>query len=612
MKSLSILFLLIINTTLFAQNAENILVDIDVENKPISYLFKQIENQSNLSFSYNSNLLNNDSIVNYKASSVSIAEVISTLFENHLEVKRIGRHLVIDEAKKYEKKKVKNENPLVYNFNGKVVNARDGSAIVNANIYDISSRKTILSDSVGKFDFKVTEYPALRNFNVAKSAYFDTIISIDGTEKSATLILLKPNARLSDIESQRQDEIVFIESTRIVSNIATKEGVITAQNLSNVYERRPAQISLVPILGSNYKVSGIIENNFSINIVAGYNGGVNGFEIGGAMNIISRNMQGFQIVGGGNIVGGKTSGVQMAGIINKCNQKVTGFQVAGVTNWASAATAGLQMAGFNNSTRGGLKGGQIAGIFNSNRERLNGFQIAGIFNWANDTLAGAQLSAITNVAKNDMKGVQISAIFNLTSEEVNGTQIAFVNKARINRGFQFGLVNVSDSSRGVALGLFNFVKSGYKAIELNANEVLSLNFTFKSGVDHFYTIYTAGISFAKSNVKGIGFGFGSKLKLGKRFSLSLDATANYISEEEKVDWVLNLDNRFTVKLDYYFLKGMAVSLGPAYNLHLSQVFDENLGVFTTDIAVDPFYTSVNGKTQIQMWIGGELSLRYQF
>ena len=568
-----------------------------------------------MSFSYNASLINSDSIITFNASEIRVEKAISEVFDRRIKAKFIGSHIVLIESRQFDKKIAKSSAPVEYHFKGKVVNAQNGRPISNANIYDLSQRHTVLTDSLGQFEYAVMDYPEMRYFNVAKSSFIDTVISINGSETNAILIFLKPNIELSKIESKRQKDLLFLQSNKLALSFVPEVGMISAQNLINVYEHRFGQVSLVPIVGTNYKSGSIIENNVSLNVIAGYNGGVNGIEIGGFLNIISRDVLGFQISGAANVVAGKTSGMQVAGVLNKTNKKISGFQVAGVMNWGGDSLGGVQLSGVTNFISGKVKGVQLSGVNNFSTKKVSGLQISGINNFGNENVDGAQIGGIVNGVNRNLNGVQIAGIVNTVRSDMRGLQVSLFNQARTNKGLQVGLINVSDSSNGAAIGLLNLVKNGYKALELSANEVFFLNLGFKSGADHFYTIYSLGLGSTTRSIQGVGFGFGSKVELPKRFSMSVNATTNYIFEQpykRGEDLLLNLNNRFSVTAEYSILKHFAVFAGPAYNIHLSQLYDENSGQFTTDIAKNPFYTRVKNGTQIQMWIGGEVGLRYQF
>ena len=188
-------------------------------------------------------------------------------------------------------------------------------------------------------------------------------------------------------------------------------------------------------------------------------------------------------------------------------------------------------------------------------------------------MTGLQVAGIQNTARGNVNGAQISVIHNRTQAKLNGLQLSLVNYAQVNNGLQLGLVNVSDTTNGVAIGLFNYVKDGYHPIEVFANEVLYANVAFKSGVDAFYTTWTAGIRPTEPEFFGFGFGLGSRINTWKWLSISIDVSGTLINETQitnDYEWELNLLNRADITLDFNIWK-FTLFGGPAINFHVSQL-----------------------------------------
>lgn len=82
---------------------------------------------------------------------------------------------------------------------------------------------------------------------------------------------------------------------------------INAQNVNDSLNRK-FQLSILPFLGTNRLLSGSIKNDYSVNILMGYSGGVRKLEVGGIVNGVRQNMKGLQVAGVGNIVGGIVAG----------------------------------------------------------------------------------------------------------------------------------------------------------------------------------------------------------------------------------------------------------------------------------------------------------------
>lgn len=609
MKKVSLLWLFLVSFSVFAQKLD---ITVSVNQKPIRVLFDRIEEQTNYQFSYNTTLINADSVITYSSTNKRIEKVISDVFDKRIQAKIIGKHIVLLRSKKAENLNEKN-HPELTSFKGRVLDARSNQPVSEASVYDIYSRKSVLTNATGNFEILIDKGNA-KNFNIAKSNYRDTVISVNVKEENEIVILLLPMTARIDVSSTNVKDIVLEDNSGFVRTVVPHEGLVTAQNLGDVTERRLFQVSAIPNYGTNMAASGVIENNVSLNILGGYNGGVHGVEVGGLFNILSRNVYGVQIGGLSNVVEGSVNGVQIGGIINFVGDTIKGVQVGGISNVVKGSVHGVQIGGIQNHNFKKMKGFQLGGILNWTQDTLYGMQLAGISNNVKGEVIGLQLAGIQNMSTKNMRGAQISGITNHAFANMNGFQLSFVNIAKVNNGLQFGFVNLADSANGIAIGFFNFVKNGYHPIEIFGNEVLYTNVAFKSGTDKFYTQFTAGFRPDDPELFGLGYGFGTKINTWKWLSISLDATGTFVNESEldsNYIWELNILNRLDLTLDFNIGK-FSILAGPALNVHVSQLGFEESGDFTTQLAQNPFYTEVTDGTQIQAWWGAKFGLRYSF
>lgn len=642
MKTYSILLFLLIHCLLFGQTSKDVIVQLDVKDQSIREVLHQIEDQTQLKFSYNTKLINRDSVLSYRVVDISLEQVIDELFFERISPKVIGRHIVLLEKQKEKKKATK---ARVLFFAGQLINARTQQPIENASIYDISSRETVLSDSLGQFELQINSSIERRNFGIAKRSYLDTIISVDLKSNMAHEIRLKPmSIKIAQMAPKSTALIPIEQKSDFLMGMVSKDALITSENLSYIYEQRLAQVSFFPIIGTNLTSSGIIENKMSLNVFGGYNGGVRGFELGGLFNIVDNNVTGLQIGGLSNMVAGKTKGAQFAGLVNKNKKDVIGLQIAGVGNWTSDSLRGVQIAGIFNLNQGSvvglqiggivstslgnvegaqysgianiiatdLKGIQIVGISNLVKGDALGLQLAGITNVNKGNTKGLQISGISNLNKGDLTGMQLSYIYNHTEEKMKGLQIGLINTAKLNKGLQMGLINLSDSSNGVSIGLINIVRNGYYALELSATEMFYSNLSLKTGARHFYNIYQLGFSPGQSSVFGVGFGFGSNFTLYKKLSMSIDATVHFVENTDEAEDDFNAVNTLGMSLDYQLAKHFAISLGASYKTHYSKYGNTFEEYFNSEIPVSTFNVQRSTNYYSQSWIGAKLALRYIF
>ncbi len=355
----------------------------------------------------------------------------------------------------------------------------------------------------------------------------------------------------------------------------------------------PAQISFIYPLGSNGIESYNYTNNVSLNILAGFNGGVDGVEVAGLVNILKYDMNGWQIAGIGNTVFGSSKGAQFAGIYNVNFKSADGLQIAGIVNYATKSTItgqfagivnsvidsvnGVQAAGIVNFALGVENGAQIAGIVNSSLGNTQGGQIAGIANLSNGTTNGGQIAGIANVSSDSLQGAQIAGITNVCGAQTKGAQISGIaNVTKSLNGFQLGLINYADSlEKGLPIGFLSIVrKNGYQAIEVSANETMYTNVSLKTGVKQFYNIFTAGMKTYNSDlIWGFGYGLGTLLPLSDKMNMNFDLTANSMHYNSAWTNHLNILNKLSMSVEYKINKHIAVFVGASLNMHISNILD---------------------------------------
>ena len=136
------------------------------------------------------------------------------------------------------------------------------------------------------------------------------------------------------------------------------------ENESQESTTRPFQLSFISPLGTNGLECWNITNNFSINLFAGYNGGLDGAEFSGFGGVLQNDMQGFMGSGFGNIVLGKGTGVQVAGFFNYNQKYFDGLQASGFASIITDSAKAVQISGFGNVVTEQIDGAQLAGFAN--------------------------------------------------------------------------------------------------------------------------------------------------------------------------------------------------------------------------------------------------------
>lgn len=362
---------------------------------------------------------------------------------------------------------------------------------------------------------------------------------------------------------------------------------------------KPIQLSFAYPLSTNGTNSMDYSSNFSFNILYGLNAGVNGFELGGIFNYNK----------------GGVRGAQIAGIMNMNQQASSGTLISGVLNYQKEDFKGLQLSAININF-GDFNGAQIGVITIADNfigaqlgtvsvaKDFNGLQ-GGTVSIARD-LKGAQLGTI-NVAR-DLSGTQLGTIN--VARNLNGLQMGTVNVAKSAKGAQIGIINILGKDNGaIPIGLISIVKNGYYNVEFSANEVMYTNVTFKMGVKDFYTIYKFGISFYTSSfIHSYGLGFGSRIALGEKSFLAVEASSSQIVIDGDYENNVNLLNRLDVNFHWDIGNRLHLLAGPAFNVYVTDKLGED-GFGTLNIPYT-FFDETGSRNRVAMWAGANFGISF--
>lgn len=313
----------------------------------------------------------------------------------------------------------------------------------------------------------------------------------------------------------------------------------------------PVQVSFVHPLGTMGSACPDYRYNFSVNMLMGYVGAINGFEVGGLINVARNSVNGFQAAGIGNKAGGM----------------VNGFQVAGISNISE-----------------GMKGFQAAGVLNMNSGDVKGFQAGGILNISKN-FEGFRVAGIANMANGDVKGTQVSGMLNYTKKL---------------DGFQLGVINITDTAvRGISMGVINIYRHGsYSEFEIGMADFANLSFTYKYGLAKFYTIYTVGTNFIEDNLWITGIGFGCTTDKNSKFYLQPEAVyyAYYPNNFRNVRYT-NL-NHLKLGLVFKVDEKLAISLNPGIFVALKEEHNGRYGYQQS--IIEPVYehNGTNNRVEI--------------
>jgi hypothetical protein len=355
----------------------------------------------------------------------------------------------------------------------------------------------------------------------------------------------------------------------------------------------PARIAFIPGLGSQGKKDNYTSSYFSLNILGGSTGSVQGIEMGSLFNIDKKDMRGVQAAGLFNTTGGLMTGVQMAGLFNTTAGTVNGVQTAGLLNTTKKSVTGVQMSGLTNYAGGFVYGLQTAGLYNQASGNITGVQLGGIGNYTRASFRGIQIAGIANINNDALTGLQMAGIFNYTKHL---------------KGLQLGLINIADTSDGYSIGLITIVRKGYHKISVSTNEVLNTNVAIKLGNAKLYNILMVGVNAGKDDKSfSYGYGIGHEIKLGSRFTVNPELTTQYLYLGS---WHhTNILNKLQLVASMQLLPHVALFAGPSFSVYYSNQTDAVKG-YKFRVPSENYHTFNMGSDKVTGWIGWTAGINF--
>lgn len=572
-----LLIIFILAAVAMTANAQSYLskgVNVKAQGKKLGDVLDIIARQGGFYFSYNSNIVPADSIVTVNIWNKSVQQALDEIFKGRFAYKEAGQHVIIQYP---------NSGQFWY-VSGYIVDEQTGERIRDVSVFESSQLVASLTNDQGYFKLKLKDkYPAT-SLNISRSFYQDTLVSIMPGVDQEVQVRIKPEiVTMDEVTINSRDNNV--ENTWFGKMFLSSTQKIQSINLNKFFVEMPFQGSVVPGLSSRGKMVSQTSNIFSINVLGGYTAGVNGVEIASLFNINKKDVRYVQAAGLFNVVGGGVKGVQLGGVYNMVMGGVKGVQVSGVANTSMDTINGVQAAGVLNTAIKPVTGAQLSGVLNTSVQELNGIQATGVLN-----------SAIK-----DVKGAQVAGVMNFAVKKVDGVQVAGVlNYATDMKGVQIGLFNFAKQIDGVPIGLFSFVWKGYHKVSLYGNEIMSSNVSVKTGTRWLYNIYTAGVQTQVDNkAYRLGFGYGSDLPIGGKFSVTPELTGNivYLGNWAEVNSMIRLEANVNFRLH----KMIALYAGPSFTAYWDNKQPKVSGYATEVIPAS--YRTTSHSNNLSSWIG---------
>lgn len=378
-------------------------ITLKVNNEKVLNVLELMAKQGNFSLSYNSDILDGNTRINLWVSDKPVREVLNQIFKGTITFKASKKYIILQKAELETERKSLILNGYVFDF-------QTDKPLGKVSIYDRKSLISTITNQYGFYRIKLSVSHLPIKLIISKPEYYQEEILIksdrniylniglnpypkennytptfedNSMEKMDSVRNLKPIAEKEIVINQPPfpditDEILFPSSSITDSTLyensfdkfKKKVGKIfvprlqriNAQNVKDSLNRQ-FQFSILPFLGTNRLLSGSITNNYSINLLMGYAGGIRKLEVGGLINGVRKEVEGLQLAGIGNIAGGTVFGGQISGIFNVAGNLETGIQLSGIFNTIVKQSSGWQIAPLNFAHKV-LQGGKQIGFIN--------------------------------------------------------------------------------------------------------------------------------------------------------------------------------------------------------------------------------------------------------
>ena len=380
-------------------------ITLKLNNEKISVVLDNISKQGNFSFSYNSAIFDVNNRGDIMVQNKPVREVLNLIFKGIITYKVRGNYIILQRNNQ-------KESPKTIILSGYIIDTQTDKPLSKATIYDSKSLSSTISNQYGFYSIKLNVSTLPAKLVITKADYKKRIFVLKSEINTYEVIELTPiihkpidipvyddnsiekkeNFLNQDFSLKNKplalpvvppfpditDQNLFPTSPIIDSTLyenrwdefKKKVGIIfvsrsqrvNAQNVNDSLGQK-FQVSLLPFLGTNRLLSGSINNDYSLNLLMGYSGGVRKLEVGGILNGIRNDVQGLQIAGVGNIVGGGVIGGQISSSFNIAGYLESGIQLSAGFNVIVKQSAGWQISSMNFAHKV-VKGGKQIGFIN--------------------------------------------------------------------------------------------------------------------------------------------------------------------------------------------------------------------------------------------------------
>ena len=544
-------------------------ISLHLYSVPLSEALDILTKQTGYMFSYSSDVIDDGAIISVDAEKDNITDLLNEILPHNLSYKIRGNHIIFHINN--NEKVAKLPQPSIDEINIPVENKRDTFIIEKISyphsgiIISECHKDEILKNTIEmkKQIFAPLSLDAATGNNITSEQQTESqeVYSTNETVESLSSKPKQTSLVKNNLVSFLLGAATLISADTIMAQVDNASNDEKPVLISSSGKTEALQLTFVYPLSTGGTSTARNTYNFSLNVLGGVTGAVDGAEIGSIFNINSFGSKGVQIAGVFNL-----SGLPKAEIMESDN-----IQIAGVMNAMRKGYSELQIGGVLNLTDNAK--GQIGGIASlSNKSEV---QISGIMN-------------VTRKSKSQIAGI-------INAAQHSYSQIGILNVSS-KAGFQIGIVNVADTA-DFQLGLVNLSKNGMMELELAYDNFWGITGSFRSGKEYFYTILSAGYN-PKNEFFMSGTGIGTGIPFGDKFGINIEAVSYQRNNDERYNAVVQLKP----SLRYKFNR-LQLFAGANLNMSISNSY-----LFKTYLPDNLFY---NRNEKINGWLGYNFGVRYR-
>ncbi|MEP7258362.1 MAG: STN and carboxypeptidase regulatory-like domain-containing protein, partial [Flavitalea sp.] len=189
------IFLLVIVSDSYSQSLLNKNISLQVNRQKLDNVLEIVSNTGNFFFSYNSNIINKDSLVSLSVSNKPVQEVLTLLLGSAYEFRESGNYIILRRAPirlRLVTSSAVSEDKY-YVLSGYVIDDQTGEKISDASIYEKQRLEITNTNSEGFFKLRLKSKYKSAAITVSKEYYEDTTVIIQPKYNQMLTITLVPS-----------------------------------------------------------------------------------------------------------------------------------------------------------------------------------------------------------------------------------------------------------------------------------------------------------------------------------------------------------------------------------------------------------------------------------